>query len=191
MWKTVGSVIGGLAAVLGVFWIGYQLGKLHDKSLPPAETQVIAKIDRPYEWQWAGENWYTRLQIEKDAQGYVIPFARGGLIKKDPATDLITIDGKVAELAVGPKSTIKVNDTGATINLVVDKQNKRTGEIVRETIHGPLQQTLCYTGTVVYSSKYGNFEGDMVLVGSLSASLGPQVADWFRNPNTPWAITAR
>ena len=95
------------------------------------------------------------------------------------------------ELAVGPKSTIRVDGTGATINLVVDKQDKRTGEIVRETIHGPLQQALCYTGTVIYSSKYGNFEGDMVLVGSLSASLGPQVPDWFRNQAIPWAKIAR
>jgi len=187
MWKTGVGIFGAFAAAVSLFWYGHALGERKARNLPAP----VEKVDRAYEWQWAGENWYAQLRIDKDAEGYVISFAKGGLIKKDSATDAITIDRKVMELAVGPKSTIKVTDTGATINLIVDKQNKRTGKIVRETIHGPLRDTLCYTGKVVYSSEHGNFEGDIVLVGSLSASLGPQVTDWFRNPNTPWAAMVR
>ena len=70
MWKTVGNIIGGLAAGLTIFFAGYQWCAATRPSTPSIEKPPPpAKIAQTYEWQWAGERWYTRVQVEKDTLG--------------------------------------------------------------------------------------------------------------------------
>jgi hypothetical protein len=171
-------------------WVALLLGALYPLTifisiLMGRWIETHKQIYRTYEWQWAGENWCGRLTCNERNGQNVITEAKVGLIEKDCATDQIWMDGKVLEMV--DESTFDITDSGIEINLTVKKINKRTGEPVRETIKGPLQQTLCYAGKVIYSSTAGDFEGDMILVGELSSSLGPKVEDWIRSENNPWA----
>jgi hypothetical protein len=130
-----------------------------------------------YEWQWAGENWYGRIDLGKINDENIITQARVGLIEKT-REGWIWMDGKVLELAEGVENTFEITDSGIVINLMVDKKNRQTGEIVREALKGTLQQVQCFAGRITYSGELGTYYGDMILVDYRS-DFAPLVDDKF------------
>jgi hypothetical protein len=139
----------------------------------------LSQGDVQFEWQWAGENWYGRMTLEKQGTNNVISQATVGLMEKTPE-DRILMDGQVLDLAPGTIGTFEITDDGIKIKLTVEKKSRHIGIISLETITGTLQPTLCYAGRVSYSGSEGPFKGEMILVQYIS-QLGIQVDDWFEN----------
>jgi hypothetical protein len=103
-WAALGALLSCLITIPTVIWINSCI-----------EThKQIAEIYRPYEWQWAGENWYGRLTFDERNGRNVITEAKVGLIEKDCATDQIWMDGKVLEMV--DESTFDITDSGIEIN---------------------------------------------------------------------------
>jgi hypothetical protein len=140
------------------------------------------EIYRTYEWQWAGENWYGRITLDKLRGRNVITEAKVGLITKDIDLDQICMVGKILDLYEERESTFEVTDRGITMDMLVKKMNRRTNELVTESITGSLHQTLCFVGTVEYSG----FKGDMILVGDPSSNLDLTIENWFDDEDNPW-----
>ncbi len=137
-------------------------------------------VYRTYEWQWAGENWYGRITFENRNDQNIITQVRVGLIEKT-LEDRVLMGGMVLQLVPNTTGTFEIVNGGIELEIIVQKKNRRTGQIDNDTIKGFLTEVPCYAGRVTYSGD-GVYEGDMILVG-YESQLGFNVNDWFRNEN--------
>lgn len=137
-----------------------------------------------FEWQWAAENWYGRIDLEKINNKNVVTQAKVGLLQKtlerDDAEARILMGGMILRQVPNSRGTFDFSKTGVNLDLMVQKKNRRSGLIVLENIKGFLNEVPCYAGRVNFSSDEGAYMGDMILVGYQS-QLGSQVDDWFKN----------
>ena len=131
-----------------------------------------------YEWQWAGENWYGRVELSDHK---TISRARVGLIKKEylsTGKSRFVMGEEIMKLVDG---TYSVKPNG---NVMIDMRvrKKVAGSVaddVEQTIQGTLEMRSCLAGRVRYQDPITgqHHEGDMILVDYLS-HLGDEVATW-------------
>jgi hypothetical protein len=157
-------------------------------SLAPNNSleQSLLQGDVPFEWQWAGENWYGRMSLGERDGKYTVIQARVGDVEKLVASntpDVTRMNGRILELIDGNFEIMA--DNTIKLNMLVDKKNRRTNKVEPVTVSGILQPVACYAGTATYTNDTGSFEGDIILVGYVS-SVGNVVNDWFREPNPSW-----
>ncbi len=137
-----------------------------------------------FEWQWAAENMYGRVRLERLNNKNVITQVKMGLIQKtleQPNMEArILMDGMVLQMAPNSQGTFEITDNGIELDFMAQKKNRRTGQINLENIKGSLSQVPCYAGRVTFSSNEGTYAGDMILVG-YESQLGSHVNDWFKN----------
>jgi hypothetical protein len=150
---------------------------------PNPLTKILSQGsgDANFEWQWAGENWYGRVTLQKQGESYLIPQAKVGLLEKN-IEDRFLMNGQVLNLVDNAPGTFEITDNGIRIEIPVIKKDRRTNEPTFITLKGALKQTLCYAGRLGYLDGGGLYQGDMVLVdldyGPIYAS---QLDDWFLN----------
>ena len=159
-----------------------------DKQNSPQHNKQKKSHHGDFEWQWAAENWYGRLTFDEINGQNIITQAKVGLIQKTRGQkdieSRIIMDGMILQLAPHSQGIFEVVENGINVEFSVQKKHRENGEIDFEIIKGFLSETPCYAGRVNFSSKYGTYDGDLILVGYQS-QLGSQVNDWFKN-NQEW-----
>jgi hypothetical protein len=157
-------------------------------SLKHPLQEILAQDGKvPFEWQWAGENWYGRVVMEKQAEQDVITQAQIGLLEKNLIDDMI-MHGQVLNLVPGTGSLSFTEDGVIHLEFVVRKKDRRLGTESTAFVTGDLQQSLCYAGQVNYKeTDTGNqYPGNIILVNYITP-LGDSIDYWFSpNKDQPW-----
>ena len=167
-----------------------QIQSLTDEvnSLKHPLEEILAQDGKvPFEWQWAGENWYGRVVMEKQAGKDVITQAQVGLLEKNLIDDM-SIHGQVLNLVPGTGSISFAEDNEIHLEFVVKKKDRRSGTESTAFVTGDLQQSLCYAGKVNYkhTDTGVQYPGDMILVNYITP-LGDPIDYWFSpNKDQPW-----
>lgn len=171
-------LLGFLSIILGWF------DKLRTGNNHASNTDRKLNRSNTFEWQWAAENWYGKVTLEKINDENIITQAKVGLIMKTLGNanlePRILMDGMVLRLAPNSKSTFEFVEDGLDLDLSVQKKHRGTGVINLEHIKGRLNEVPCFAGRVTFSSNVGTYEGDIILVG-YESQLGAHVKDWFNN----------
>ncbi len=153
--------IGIVSLAVAAFAAGWAAARQFRDPVPFPE---LSDFTGTYEWQWAGENWYGKIDLS--ARG-IISRAKVGLLTKTYASDgsaSFRMGNKVMQLVSGsysPKGQSRVK-----IEMLVRKKVTGQHSELQQTVVGTLEARRCLAGQVEYKDPLTGRShiGDMILV---------------------------
>jgi hypothetical protein len=166
------KLTGSIAALVGTLWMLNHYLVIEAENARLARL-VKAPIDRPYEWQWAGEGWIAYITMDENSEAHiemskVVTCSAESTPDRDPKKERTQV--RVAEQRGPGKAEFVDNQSKLRISIPVQffkyEGCKRTGPDGEVTVlKGILDRKAAYAGRIEYQSRGS---GDMILVDYLS-----------------------